>query len=237
MILKEKLYAILKSPDFEAQLEAWNEFPTSRTLSRLLSALCSMDEVLKWHAVTAVGMVTARLAQTDLEPARNILRRLIWSLNDESGGIGWGSPEAMGEILARQPALAREYAAILISYVQPGENFLQFGPLQRGALWGVGRLAGAHPALPASLRAGRYLEAYLDSPDPMVKGHALWAGARVRIEGNLAGIEALLEEESAIRIYEDQKFRSVTIGELARRALERSGNSQRGWPGAGKSYY
>ena len=29
MFLKEKLYAILKSPDFEAQLEAWNEFSAS----------------------------------------------------------------------------------------------------------------------------------------------------------------------------------------------------------------
>ena len=115
------------------------------------------------------------------------LRRLIWSLNDESGGIGWGNPEAMGEILARQPALAREYAAILISYVRPGENFLQFGPLQRGALWGRGAPGGGPPRACRHLRAGRYLEAYLNSPDPMVKGHALWAGARVRIEGNLAG--------------------------------------------------
>ena len=105
---------------------------------------------------------------------------------------------------------------------------------ERCGPWGAWR--GPTPALPASLRAGRYLQAYLDSPDPMVKGHALWAGARVKIEGNPAGIEALLEEESAITIYEDQKFKSVTIGELARRALDRSGNSQRGWPGAGKSY-
>jgi len=40
------------------------------------------------------------------------MRRLMWNLNDESGGIGWGNPEAMGEILACHEALANEYAPI-----------------------------------------------------------------------------------------------------------------------------
>jgi hypothetical protein len=220
MPLKEKLFAILRSPDFEQQMEAWDECPPSKIVSGLLAALYSGDEEIKWHAVTALGILTARVAQTDLESARNTLRRLIWSLNEGSGGIGWGSPEAIGEILARQPSLAREYAAILVSYIRPGENFLEFRPLQRGALWAVGRLAGADSALVASLGAGGLLHGYLHSPDPLVKGHALWAGARVGFEGNPAGVEALLGEESEIRIYEDRKFRSVTIGELAREALE-----------------
>ena len=30
----------------------------------------------------------------------------MWTLNDESGGIGWGSPEVMGEILAAHKGLA-----------------------------------------------------------------------------------------------------------------------------------
>jgi len=36
----------------------------------------------------------------------------MWSLNDESGGIGWGAPEAMGAIMARHTGLADEYANI-----------------------------------------------------------------------------------------------------------------------------
>ena len=45
-------------------------------------------------------------------------RRLIWSLNDESGGIGWGAPEAMGEILARSEKLSCEFYCILLAYIR-----------------------------------------------------------------------------------------------------------------------
>ncbi|MEA3417440.1 MAG: hypothetical protein U9R02_15080 [Thermodesulfobacteriota bacterium] len=53
-----------------------------------------------------MGVVVSNLADHDMESARVIMRRLIWNLNDESGGIGWGSPEAMGEIMARNNRLA-----------------------------------------------------------------------------------------------------------------------------------
>jgi hypothetical protein len=84
---------------------------------------------------------------TAMESARVVMRRLMWNLNDESGGIGWGSPEAMGEITAGHPGLANEFACILVSYINPAGNFLEHESLQRGSLWGVGRLAHARPVL------------------------------------------------------------------------------------------
>jgi len=58
-----------------------------------------------------------------MESARVIMRRLMWSLNDESGGIGWGAPEAMGEIMARHEQLTKEYSAILGSYIREDGKF------------------------------------------------------------------------------------------------------------------
>ncbi len=63
-----------------------------------------------------MGRVAADLADRDMESARVVVRRLMWNLNDESGGIGWGSPEAMGEIMACHEGLAEEYSCILISF-------------------------------------------------------------------------------------------------------------------------
>ena len=63
-----------------------------------------------------MGQVVSNLADTDMESARVIMRRLIWNLNDESGGIGWGSPEAMGDIMACHERLAGEYHRLLVSY-------------------------------------------------------------------------------------------------------------------------
>ncbi|MGD9194313.1 MAG: hypothetical protein PVH58_20495, partial [Desulfobacterales bacterium] len=115
--------------------------PPKRAVNPLFSLLCSLDERLKWRAVTAMGQVVSNLAETDLESARVIMRRFMWHLNDESGGIGWGCPESMGEIMARCERLADEYGFVLISYIQPEGNYLEHEILQRGVLWGVGRLA------------------------------------------------------------------------------------------------
>jgi hypothetical protein len=90
------------------------------------------EEKVKCAAVKAMGAVVAKLADHNMEAARIIVRRLMWNLNDESGGIGWGSPEAMGEILARHRGLAGEYAHILISYIREDGNYLENQVLQEG---------------------------------------------------------------------------------------------------------
>ncbi len=219
--LKEKVFALLRSPEFEKELKPLRKVPFHRVFRMLLPALCSEDEEIKWHAVTVTGILVADLAQKDMEGARIILRRMIWSLNEESGGIGWGIPEGMGEILARNDTLAREFAFILVSYVQPEGNFLEFEPLQRGVLWGIGRLAEIHPRLLRSLHVSKYLLPCMDSPDPLVRGHALWAAGRIGTEEDISKLESLLLDESEIKLYQDQRFRSVRIRDLAREILER----------------
>ncbi len=42
------------------------------------------------------------------------MHRLMWSLNDESGSIGWGVPEAVAEIMANHDGAAEKYAYILV---------------------------------------------------------------------------------------------------------------------------
>jgi HEAT repeat protein len=220
-MLKQKVFDFLKSPDFNRQLNSLRDFPFHKTLNHLISALCSEDEEVKWHAVTATGWLLADLAGRDPEAARNILRRMIWSLNEESGGIGWGLPEAMGETLARNENLAREFAAILVSYIHPEENFLEFEPLQRGALWAIGRLAEAFPFLLTPLKAGAFLLPFLESRDPAVRGNAIQALGLLGDEQSLPRLKDLLRDREVVRLYREGKFMSIRTGELAQEAIER----------------
>jgi hypothetical protein len=213
-MLKREIRALLKSPDFESKLSLLEKAPFSRVLRSLLSILVDGDEEIKWRAVTAVGKLVAARSERDLEGARDVLRRLMWSLNGESGGIGWGFPEAMGEILARSERLAREFARLLLSYVQPGENFLDCNLLQRGALWAIGRLGEVYPELLPSPETARALMPYLDSPDPYLRGHAAWALSLIPGE-KCRQPETLIHDQTEIRLYQGQKFRIVRIGELA----------------------
>ncbi len=149
--------------------------PARQAINSLFSALCSNEERIKWRAVRAFGLLVARLAGDDLEFCRVIMRRLMWSLNDESGGIGWGAPEAMAEIIAQSDLLAAEYGHILVSYMRQDGNFLEHELLQHGLLWGIGRVAEVRPDLLHALKTEIYLLPYLEANDPVVRGRAVRA--------------------------------------------------------------
>ena len=217
---KQEIIDLLKSPDFRERLGSLRSLPLHKALNHLFSALCSEEEEIKWHAVTAVGLLAVPPAGTDLEATRNILRRMMWFLNEESGGTGWGIPEALGEILARNETLAREFAPILLSYIQPGDNFLDFEPLQRGALWAVGRVARAFPGLLRSLGAGNSLLPFLESKVSGVRGLAVWGRAPLGDVKTLSVLVRLRGDEEVIQLCLDGQFSSRPIGQLAEEAVK-----------------
>ena len=128
--LRRNVSNILKTEDIGQALDILCRMPARQAVNPLFSLLLSTDPELKWPAVTALGAVIANLAHQDMESARVMMRRLMWQLNDESGGIGWGCPETMGEAMACHEGLAQEYARVLASYVMEDGNFLEYEPLQ-----------------------------------------------------------------------------------------------------------
>ena len=174
--LKAKLRVLFSRGEPAAALAAICRMPLRKVVNALFPFFCSKDPLHFWQAVTAMGAVVSLLAEENMESARVVMRRLMWSLNDESGGIGWGSGEAMGESMARNDRLAEEYACILISYINPCGNFIDNPELQKGILWGLGRLAQDRPIRAAG--ASALLVPFLSSPDPVLRGLAAWtAGA------------------------------------------------------------
>lgn len=215
--LKNKILKKLKNNDFEKSLEVICQWPARQVVNPLFSFLYSGDENIKWRSITALGKVVSHLAQRDLESARIIIRRLMWNLNDESGGIGWGSPEAMGEIMAQSPELAQEFSNILVSYIRPNGNFLEHQVLQRGVLWALGRLAYAHPHLVEDATA--FLQPYLKSQDPALRGLAVWTVGALPTESTRSLIKNLLNDKKKVKLYLDGQLVECSINQLAKEAL------------------
>ncbi len=213
-----RVEALLRSADFEEQLNRLLESGPRKIISRLLSCLYSPDEELKWRAVTAVGMTAARIADADMEAGRVVMRRLIWSLNDESGGIGWGAPEAMGEIMARHAGLADEYFRILVSYIDADGNPLENVWLERGVLWGIGRLAQVRPHLMKD--CARQLASRLDSEDAVHRGFAAWALGFLDSSAYTDRLSCLLEDRSSVLLFENGCLTRLQVSDLAARALQ-----------------
>jgi hypothetical protein len=218
--LKQKVFDLLTADDFNQALETFCSFPARRVINPLLSFLCSMEPQIKWRTITAIGVVVANLAREDMESARVIMRRMIWNLNDESGGIGWGMPEAMGEIMSRHQGLALEYANILTSYVREDGNFLEHPPLQRGVLWGLGRLAQTRPELLNDVAS--HLHPFLTSKDATLRALAVWTMGLLGGGQSESSLETLLEDEAEVTIYLKGTQQVCRVGDLARKALAKS---------------
>ncbi|MGD9210669.1 MAG: HEAT repeat domain-containing protein [Desulfobacteraceae bacterium] len=221
--LKKTLLHLLEQPVSGPQLEKFCALPLRQVINPLFSFFYSKEEHIRWHAITAMGAVTSRMAAFEMEHARIVMRRLMWNLNDESGGIGWGSPEAMAEIMARCVPLAYEYASILVSYADPNGNFIEHDKLQRGVLWGLGRLAQVHPAHVAD--AAPFLTAYLTAPDPYLRGLATWAAGHIKAPFLTDTISALTRDSSEILIFADFELFQISVFQLAQQALSKISES------------
>ncbi len=215
--LKKQILEILSHNDFEKGIVSISGFTARAVVNPLFSFFFNRNELVKWHAVTAMGLVVSNLADSDIESARVVMRRLIWNLNDESGGIGWGSPEAMGEIMARHEELAKEYYKILISYIMPAGNYIEHEILQRGVLWGIGRLAHARSYLVKDF--AHLLCPYMESPDPALRGLAAWTAGLFDCERTDRLLKRLENDQRTFTFYFDGTLEELTVAQLFKKSF------------------
>lgn len=228
--IRKIVLEVLAGDDWPQGLEKLESTPAKQLLGPLFACLLEPDQLVRWRAVTAFGVVVARLYQDKPEDARQLMRQLMWRLNEESGNIAWGIPEAFGEILARQPELAKEFHRVLASYInerdcKTGDNYLELCPLRCGAYWGLARLAQDRPEL--TVTAFDDLTMALASEDPESRALAAWAvgpmlkyaHARVKAVGGV--LEALSGDESPVELYRDGSLARTSVAALAREALKK----------------
>ena len=219
--VRRRVRRLLEAGDFEASLEEIKALPPEKALKHLQAGLPAAQPLIKWRAVTALGRVVQGLAARDLEVAREFLRRLLWSLNEESGAVPWGVAEALGEILANSPELAQEYANLQLSYIWPQGNFIEFGPLLAGAVWGVGRLASAHPVLARERGALERLLPLLDWPDASVRGAAAWSLGNMGDPQAVGPLKKLAGDHAEVEIWDIDYLRQTSVSELACLAINK----------------
>jgi len=219
--LKKKLFDLLSQGDLDKALVETGRLPPRQIINPLLSFIQSGNEKVKWGAVKATGQVVSRLAESDLEAARVIMRRLMWTLNDESGGIGWGSPEAMGEILAAHSGLAQEYAVILLSYAREDGNYLEHEGLQRGLMWGIGRLSEKRPELVRG--SAEFLLPYLQSQDEVIRGLAARVMGLLQAKEAVPALRELIEDKVELTLMVGNTLTTLRVKDLAEEALKSIG--------------
>jgi hypothetical protein len=218
-ISRESILTCLKGEPLDAVLAEVRQWPPRQVVSPLIRFLFNGEERIKWHAVSALGVVVAALAERDREAARTIMRRLMWSLNDESGSIGWGAPETLAEVMAGHEGLAGEFGHILVAYMRPDGCYLELPALQRGLMWGMGRMAATRPGLLRGWDAPAHLLPYLDSEDREVRGLAARALGLLRVDAVRGRLASLRDDSAEFLFYDRGELATTTVGGLAGEAL------------------
>lgn len=195
---------MLRGTDFAALAQLAATEP--RVGGILLQCLYDPHDLLHWRALEGLG----RLAGAQPGQVRDLITRLLWLLNEDSGSFGWGAAAALGEIGRGNLALVQEIIPMFCGFLE--EEFSR-APM----LWGIGRLAEVHPdrlneVLPRIVQ-------FLTSPEAQVRALTAWALGKAgycEAEGALRG---LLKDDRAVAIYDGGELRRTTVAQVSREAL------------------
>ncbi|MEW6274585.1 MAG: DVU0298 family protein [Bacillota bacterium] len=199
---REQVAGCLREKNFHGLLAAGKPMAVVRAL---FSLLYSPDELIHWRAAEALGYVVGTLADERPEAGRDILRRLFWALNDESGGNGRAVPEAIGAIINRRPDLYGDLAPILLS-------FLGDRALARGVLWAAAEIGRVNPALVKGAAAA--ILPYLADESPGVRVHAARALGMIGVRPAPEVLAGLQRDQAVAEIYLNGELKKVSVAEI-----------------------
>lgn len=196
---------------------AWDEIVRLALLDRrifriLLSLLYDADDHVHWLAVDAIGRAGGAMAEDCPEKTRDLIRRLLWILNEESGGTPWGATGAIGAIVAARPDLFAGY----LSMINPGHDDAAAYPEFIWALAAVGR---TRPDL-----SGEYLDFLIEAlghTQAVVRGYAAWCLGLLGCARAAAALARLAADSSPVAVYQgDGVYRRATVAAFAADSLD-----------------
>ncbi len=223
-MLKEELIQALQSNDIASAAAIGKH--GRKVLTILVRLAYDKETLVGWRAVIAVGIAARELVKTDPGILRETCRKLLWSLTDESGGIGWSAPELIGEIVSADPRLFCDIVPLVAAVYDVEEE-----TFRAGVLYALGRIAERAPDL--ALPYQKIVVMSLVDKDPLVRirgmqlvgglwsaasDTGIWSGEyRGRVKSVIA---RLAEDKGEAWIYRDSDFVNVQVGEMATQLIK-----------------
>ncbi|NLT96001.1 MAG: hypothetical protein GXW85_10845 [Clostridia bacterium] len=172
-----------------------------------------INKPIRWYAIEALGRLAKEFASKEPEAYRNLLRRFLWAMNDESGNVPWSSPEAMASVIANQPFLLGDFTPFLIT------NALDNPMCHRGMLWAAGRIGRVRNIL--VLPFVKEITAFLSSDNADLRGYAVWALGEIGYQDGLPQLKKIQNDKNKICIFKDGKLVTVEVGTLSQEAVSK----------------
>ncbi len=211
--LKELIQLALESNDLSEIVSLAKN--NKRALSILIRSSYNKETLAAWRAIRAVGHVARELVKTDYEFLRETVRKLLWSLSDESGGIGWSAPEMLGEIVSADPVKFCDIIPLIANVYESEDAF------KPGVLYALSRIAEVAPENVIQ-HQGLFFRALSDK-NPLTRIYSLEGIISMKnhmnIERVLSHIEALMRDKDEAWVYGSDNFIPIEVGIKAKNII------------------
>ncbi len=208
--LKSELRDLLEKRD-ERGFRRWNQ-TNKQALALLTTFLFDRDEVVRWRAIEFLGIYASELAKTDLESVREIARRMLWGMNDESGILMWHAGEVLAEIIINVPQLKDEYSKML-------PPLMELEPFQRGIHWAMAAVAQENKGIFEGEQS--LLLESLSNKDPYIRAMAVICLSSMKESEAEKELEELQDDDSLFRAYDTKSgsFFETSVDEITKNLL------------------
>jgi len=187
-------------------------------VSALMSRLYEADALTRFRAADALGRVSDRLKERKRDRVEELLKKLSWALNEESGATAWGAPHAIGEVSRCDPAWASRFFPLLRSYLDHDELYLGTDIMVHGVVYAMGRVGERFPDVG---RTGvESLIPLLRDDDVTTRAMAIWSLGCI---GDARAREPLMDlvgDPTRVERYVQGAMESTDLGTLARGAVD-----------------
>ena len=111
MNIRKEIQQALAAQDFDRVVQCFeaNDAQTTRYLQ--MHVYGRPDDPVRWTAIDHLGRLAGRYAEDNDALFRNIIRRFIWQMCEESANVPWASAEVVGSIIANVPSASRNLSA------------------------------------------------------------------------------------------------------------------------------
>jgi hypothetical protein len=215
---KQHVEELLRKRDYDRLIDLC--VADRRVWQEVRFRLYDIDERLRWSAIeTAAKLMQRWWSSGREEKVRTYIRTLFWSMSDESGGIGWSSPQAIAEIIVNIPELIDPYGSMMIAYS------IDEPALVKGGLWGIGRL-GRKITEAVKFFQDKVL-AIFNSDDIEALGLLAWAMGEVCFKPAMPFLERLRVLPEPVRIYMNSDFCEKKLGQWVEEAINKIEKSEK----------
>jgi hypothetical protein len=209
--LKKSILLVLEANDLDALVVLARDKP--RVVSLLVRISYDKETLVGWRAIKAVGLIAQELVKTDYEYLRNTIRKLRWSLTDESGGIGWSAPELLGEIVCADPLRFADIVPLIADVYSIEEEV--FRP---GVLYAFSRIAESAPDLVGPFTD--IINAALIDKNALTRVYALETIGKLKWMSGLPiawdAVENLKQDKNEVWVYQVNTFVNVVVGDIVK---------------------